>query len=169
MGVIAIMSAGISWIKDFISLGLDVVGARFPFRLETGVNGDPATIYQPVEVRLFLEECKIQPKVPVVPFVASSGIIVGRFEAAQQPPQGTLEPHTCTKPPLQRGRTPDRPRLCAFPDCILAHRATSQTKPRTPCFSSLKAVFSEFYPLNSPNTRAEALGAIAKPVDRQEA
>src|ERR1035441_8344451 len=87
----------------------------------------------------------------------SSGIIVGRFEAAQQPPQGTLEPHTCTKPPLQRGRTPDRPRLCAFPDCTLAHRATSQTKPRTPCFSSLKAVFSEFYPLNSPNTQFPCL------------
>jgi hypothetical protein len=32
---------------------------------------------------------------------ASSGIIVGRFEAAQQPPQGTLEPLPCTKPPLQ--------------------------------------------------------------------
>src|ERR1039458_4078348 len=95
--------------------------------------------------------------------------VCGVISAPGQPPQGTLEPHTCTNPPLQRGRTPDRPRLCAFPDCTLAHRATSQTKPRTPCFSSLKAVFSEFYPLNSPNTRAEALGAIAKPVDRQEA
>src|ERR1035438_6299008 len=94
-------------------------------------------------------------------WVGSSGIIVGRFEAAQQPPQGTLEPHTCTKPPLQRGRTPDRPRLCAFPDCTLAHRATSQTKPRTPCFSSLKAVFSEFYPLNSPNTQVQGhLGQV---------
>src|ERR1035441_1224560 len=64
MGVIAIMSAGISWIKDFISLGLDVVGARFPFRLETGVNGDPATIYVFVtnhtkDMPLFIRQIRI--------------------------------------------------------------------------------------------------------------
>src|ERR1035441_2983248 len=36
---------------------------------------------------------------------APSGIIVGRFEAARQSPQGTLEPPPCLKPPPRRGQT----------------------------------------------------------------
>jgi len=83
--------------------------------------------------------------------LAPSGIIVGRFEASQQPARRILEPLPCTKQPLQRGQTHDRARLGAIPACTSAHSATAQTKPRTPCFSSLKAVFSHFYPLNSPN------------------
>src|ERR1035441_4301144 len=82
---------------------------------------------------------------------APSGIIVGRFEAARQSPQGTLEPPPCLKPPPRRGQTFDKARLGASPIRISAHPASSQPMLRIPCFSSLKAVFSDFYPLNSRN------------------
>src|ERR1035437_10214372 len=84
---------------------------------------------------------------------APSGIIVGRFEAARQSPQGTLEPPPCLKPPPRRGQTFDKARLGASPIRISAHPASSQPMLRIPCFSSLKAVFSDFYPLNSRNIR----------------
>src|ERR1039457_1334904 len=83
--------------------------------------------------------------------LAPSGIIVGRFEAARQSPQGTLEPPPCLKPPPRRGQTFDKARLGASPIRISAHPASSQPMLRIPCFSSLKAVFSDFYPLNSRN------------------
>ncbi len=58
------MIAGLAWIKDFIRLGLDLVEARIPFRLETGVNGDPATVYVAVtnhtkDMPLFIRQVRI--------------------------------------------------------------------------------------------------------------
>ena len=47
--------------------------------------------------------------------VPSSGILVGRFEACQQQPQGTQHALPRIKPPFQRGQTLDRARLGASP------------------------------------------------------
>src|ERR1017187_9453216 len=119
--------------------------------------------FSPPEARQVIDAVKRVRK------VASSGIIVGRFEAPEQPARRTLEPLPCTKHPLQRGQSLDRARLGAFPACTSAHPATAQTKPRTPCFSSLKAVFSDFYPLNSPNIRSlHSLKRSTSPMARRE-
>ena len=58
------MIAGVAWIRDFVRLGLDVVEARIPFRLETGRSGDPATIYVHVtnhtkDMPLFVRKVRI--------------------------------------------------------------------------------------------------------------
>lgn len=64
MVVTTFMVAGIAWIKDFVRLGLDVIEARIPFRLETGINGDPATVYVFVtnhtkDMPLFIRQVRI--------------------------------------------------------------------------------------------------------------